>query len=151
MKKKKQKNKTIIYLFSFVFISLFLIFIFSPIVQAKGIVPDRKINGSSVKETGSYELSDFTLLLINVADWILKISGSLALLAFIIGGLMFLTSAGNKERVEQAKKILSGAIIGLIVVFFSYSLIDYVLKNTLHMNDWKSGDSTITTPPQKSN
>jgi len=121
------------HIISFLFLSLLLIIVAFPLVktQAAGIVPDgnKTIDGKSInkKETGSYELNDFVVLLVNVAQWILGISGSLALLAFIIGGLMFLTSAGNKERVEQAKKILSGAVIGLAIVFFSYTIINFIL------------------------
>ena len=135
----KQYNNKTKYIISFLFLSLLLFTMILPIiqVQAEGIVP------TDGKEDGSYELSDFTVLMINVATWILGISGSLALLAFIVGGLMFLTSAGNKERVEQAKKILSGAVIGLAIVFFSYIIINFILSTVFGMNDWNKGDSTI--------
>ena len=138
----KQYNNKTKYIISFLFLSLLLFTMILPIiqVQAEGIVP------TDGKEDGSYELSDFTVLMINVATWILGISGSLALLAFIVGGLMFLTSAGNKERVEQAKKILSGAVIGLAIVFFSYTIINFILSKVFGMNDWNEGKTTITTP-----
>ena len=162
----KQYNNKTKYIISFLFLSLLLFTMILPIiqVQADGIVPgegektditagkdaDGKdiivISNVDKKEYGAYELSDFTVLMINVATWILGISGSLALLAFIVGGLMFLTSAGNKERVEQAKKILSGAVIGLAIVFFSYTIINFILSKVFGMNDWNEGKTTITTP-----
>ncbi len=57
---------------------------------------------------------------------ILGITGSLALLAFIAGGIMFLISAGSSERVTRAKQILLGAVIGLVIVFTSFMIIQFV-------------------------
>jgi hypothetical protein len=78
-------------------------------------------------DEGNYELIDFIVLLINISDWILAISGSAALLAFIVGGLLFLTSGGSPDRVTAGKGWLKGAIIGLLIVFTSYMIIDFVI------------------------
>jgi hypothetical protein len=166
MKKYNNKTKHII---SFLFLSLLLFIMIFPIiqVQAQEIVPDgpgtikKIINGEKVeesiaskKEEGAYKLSDFTVLMVNVATWILGISGSLALLAFIVGGLIFLTSAGNKEKVEQAKKILSGAVIGLAIVFFSYVVINFILSTVFpnyqtQFGDWNQAPISATPPPHQ--
>lgn len=152
---RQYNNKTIKHIISFLFLSLLLFAIILPIIQvrAQGIVPEGKNSkGVDKKETGAYELSDFTVLMVNVANWILGISGSLALLAFIVGGLMFLTSAGNKERVEQAKKILSGAVIGLAIVFFSYVVINFILSTVFpeyktNFGTWNQVSTTPSRPP----
>ena len=151
---KQLNNKTITnkHIISFIFLSLFLFMIALPVMQVQAqIIPDGEViggglDGQNKKETGSYELSDFTQLMINVANWILGISGSLALLAFVVGGLMFLISAGSREKVDQAKKILSGAVIGLAIVFFSYVAINFILSTVFGMKKWNKGDPTITTP-----
>ena len=142
------------YIVSFTLLSLLLLGLAIPLIhtQAAGIVPDGKISENSTvrkKESGSYTLDDFTVLLINIAQWILGISGSLALLAFIVGGIMFLTSAGSRERVDQAKKILSGAVIGLAIVFFSYTVINFVLTKIFNMENWNGGKAQIKTPSKK--
>ncbi len=51
------------------------------------------------------------------------VSGSLALLAFIWGGLLMLTSSGSEERVKKGKQILVMSTIGLIIIFASYALL----------------------------
>ncbi len=79
---------------------------------------------------GDYDLNDFTAILIAVAGWILRISGSLALLAFVFGGVMFLVSAGSSEKVNKAKSIITSAIIGLVIVFVSYMIIGFVFRAT---------------------
>ena len=88
---------------------------------AEGIVPE------SGKATGDYTLNDFVRVIVNVAVFILGITGSLALLAFIYGGIMFLISAGSSEKVEQAKKIIVGAVVGLAIVFASYTIISFIM------------------------
>ncbi len=92
----------------------------------------------SCKERGNCQLSDFTQLIINVAQFILGISSSLALLAFVYGGVMFLISSGNNERVTKAKQIIGGAVIGLVIVFASYIIIDFVFKALGIPYDWST-------------
>jgi hypothetical protein len=75
---------------------------------------------------GDYTLNDFIQIAVNVANWILSIVGSLALLMFIYGGVMFLISGGNQERVAKAKQIILGAVLGLVIVFASYMIIVFV-------------------------
>jgi len=81
---------------------------------------------TSRAEDGSLTLNDFTLTVVVVSRIILGIVGSLALLAFIAGGLMFLLAGGNTERVAQGKQIIFGAVIGLVIVFASYAIIQFV-------------------------
>jgi hypothetical protein len=58
---------------------------------------------------------------------ILGIIGSLALMVFVYGGFVWLTAAGNVERVARGKSTLIWAAIGLAVIFLSYSLIRFIL------------------------
>jgi hypothetical protein len=77
---------------------------------------------------GDYGLDDFLLLGVNVAKWILGIVGSIALLFFIYGGFTFLISGGSATQVDKGKKIITGAVIGLVIVFASYLIIKFVLQ-----------------------
>jgi hypothetical protein len=87
-----------------------------------GIVPD-----GGKKATGDYTLNDMVSILPIYANRFLGIAGSLALLAFIYGGVMFLISAGNTERVTKARTIIIGAVIGLIIVFASFMIINFII------------------------
>jgi len=80
------------------------------------------------KASGNYTLNDILQTGVNVAQWILGIVGSLTLLMFIYGGFMLLISGGNSESVTKGKKIIMGAIIGLIIVFSSYLIIEFSLS-----------------------
>jgi len=64
----------------------------------------------------------------NIIQVVLGIVGSLALVMFIFGGLTWMTAAGNTERVTKGKNVLIWATIGLIVIFTSYALVEFIIK-----------------------
>ncbi|PIT93915.1 hypothetical protein COU00_01790 [Candidatus Falkowbacteria bacterium CG10_big_fil_rev_8_21_14_0_10_43_11] len=95
------------------------------------------------RQCGTCTLNDFVQLGVNVANWILGVVGSLALLFFIYGGLTMIISSGKSESVQKAKTILTNAIIGLIIVFTSWVIINFAVtiltgKNTIFGNSWHS-------------
>jgi len=58
---------------------------------------------------------------------LLGILGSIALLMFIYGGLLWLTSGGNDQQIKKGRDVVLYAAIGLIVVFASYAIIRFVI------------------------
>lgn len=77
---------------------------------------------------GNCGVNDFVALAIAGTKLFLGLSGSVALLFFVYGGVMFLISAGNPERVSKGKQILIGSVLGIIVIFTSYTIIGFVLS-----------------------
>lgn len=75
-------------------------------------------------------LSGFIMKIINIA---LTIAGLIAVLFLIIGGFRYITSAGNEETAEQAKKIITNAIIGIVVIILSFVIVR-VISNALANN-----------------
>lgn len=61
-------------------------------------------------------LEDFVQLFVNLAQWGWWIFPSLALLLFIWGGFTLLTSAGNSERIQQGKRMLTSVLIGGLII-----------------------------------
>ncbi|MEI8103514.1 MAG: pilin [Candidatus Moraniibacteriota bacterium] len=55
-------------------------------------------------------------ILLNTLNFLLGITGVLAVIMFVIGGVMYLTSAGSDKRVDTAKDIIKYSLIGIIVV-----------------------------------
>ncbi len=64
----------------------------------------------------------------NVAAVILGISGSIALLMFVIGGFLYIFSGGNQERVSRATKILTTSVIGIALILGAGVIIKFVLQ-----------------------
>jgi len=57
---------------------------------------------------------DLTTVLTNLRRWITGVLATLATLFLSIGGLMYLTAAGNPRRVEQAKEAIRSSVIGFV-------------------------------------
>ncbi len=72
--------------------------------------------------------ADLPSLIGRVISAVLGIVGSIALLMFIYGGFLWLTSAGSTERITKGKNVLVWATIGLAIIFLSYTLVGFVIK-----------------------
>jgi len=51
--------------------------------------------------------------------WFIGISGGTAFMLMVYGGFLFITSAGNPEKVRVARTILVSALSGLLFLIFS--------------------------------
>lgn len=63
-----------------------------------------------------------------VVSMILGVLGSLALLMFIWGGIVWMTAQGNDEKIKKAKNTIVYAILGLVVAFLSYTIVSYLIN-----------------------
>ena len=60
------------------------------------------------------------------------LGGLLAVGLVMYGGFLMVTSQGNPAGVEKAKKVISGAIVGLIIAILAYAIATTVLKLTMN-------------------
>ncbi len=65
-------------------------------------------------------------ILTNIATILFIFAGAVAVAFIILGGYRYVTSQGNQDLVEKAKKTILYAVIGLILVFVSASLFDFI-------------------------
>lgn len=59
----------------------------------------------------------------NLLYWILGVFGLLAIIAFVISGVQYLTSAGDEKGVETAKRNMKWSVVGVIVALSGYVII----------------------------
>lgn len=102
---------------------------------ANGLLPDTESGGAPCPtgydkgaggNCGNYSLNDMVSVVLKASEFILGVVGSLALLAFVVGGMMWVLSAGNAELVTRGKQTILGAVIGLVIVFTSFMIIQLV-------------------------
>ena len=62
-----------------------------------------------------------------ITNVLLFVVGALSVIMLIIGGLRYVVSGGNASAVTAAKNTVLYAIVGLIVAFLAYSIINFVL------------------------
>lgn len=77
---------------------------------------------------GDCVLNDFLLMGVNIAGNILRFLGVFALLFFIIGGIIWITSGGSPERVKRGKDVIKGAIVGLIIVLIAFTIVRVTME-----------------------
>ncbi|MDD3190181.1 MAG: hypothetical protein PHI66_00600 [Candidatus Pacebacteria bacterium] len=66
----------------------------------------------------------------DLIEFILSITGSVALLALIISGILYIVSGGNSDLQVKAKKMLMFSIEGIVVILLSYAILA-VIDNLL--------------------
>jgi type IV secretory pathway VirB2 component (pilin) len=68
-----------------------------------------------------------------VLDYIFPIGVFLAVIFIVIGGYMWMSSAGNPEKVKQAQGTLTWAIIGLILLALARVLVEILFATVYKM------------------
>lgn len=84
-----------------------------------------------VPKDGTYtssgaEYSPVVKFLVKITDLFTKIIASVALIVFILGALLTVSSEGKEDRLEKGKSAMLFAIIGLIVALFSFVIVTFV-------------------------
>ncbi|PLX26576.1 hypothetical protein C0581_04050 [Candidatus Parcubacteria bacterium] len=64
--------------------------------------------------------------IINVTLGLLRI---IATVLILYAGFRWMTSGGNQESVDTAKKTLFAAVVGLVIILSAYAISNYVLTN----------------------
>lgn len=67
----------------------------------------------------------------DIISTILGLVGIIFLILMIYGGLMWMTASGSEEQVGKAKKIITSAVIGMIIVFSAYAITYFVTQTLL--------------------
>ncbi|MGB2790963.1 MAG: pilin [Candidatus Moraniibacteriota bacterium] len=62
-------------------------------------------------------------ILLSVLNFLLGIVGTLSIIMLVIGGGMFLTAAGSQDRITTGKKIVTYALLGVVVALASLVIV----------------------------
>jgi Type IV secretion system pilin len=118
-------------------LAIFITIIFSAssaLAGTTGEVQDSKIipqcllaNDIKVMHSmGCDNVNIFIWLAINVGTYIFTFIGALALLFFVYGGFMLIMSQGKADKIKQGTGAMTAAVIGLIIAFSAYALINFL-------------------------
>ncbi len=147
MKTKKQHNKFPgEKKFLFILFSLFLLlYSFSPAQAVYTYELMEKIPG--FESISGSDFPNYILAIYKFAIWTVGIA---ALLMIIIGGFMYMTSAGNTSRMDTAKRVIFDALYGLIVAFAAWLLLYVINPDLVKVNiSLKAVTTTTTESPSK--
>ena len=63
-----------------------------------------------------------------ITNTILYIVGIVAVIMLIIGGIRYVTSGGDAKKVTDAKNTVLYAIIGLVIAFLAFAIVNFVIS-----------------------
>ncbi len=63
-----------------------------------------------------------------ITNTILYIVGIVAVIMLIIGGVKYVISGGDAKKVTDAKNTVLYAIIGLVIAFLAYAIVNFVIS-----------------------
>lgn len=85
-------------------------------------------NGTCTK-TGSPGLFEDGGTVRNVINILLFVIGIIAVIMLIIGGIRYVTSGGDPNSTKGAKDTILYAIIGIVVAFSAFAILNFVISN----------------------
>ncbi len=71
----------------------------------------------------------------NIVTIVLSLLGLVAVVLIIIAGFQWMTSAGNEEKVKNAKKLMGSALIGLIIIVLAYAIATFVVDRLINITN----------------
>ena len=80
----------------------------------------------SLNYTSFDNLTDF---LSNIIQFAMTFAVIIAVVAVLVAGFKYITSAGDSEKVKSSTQSLIFALVGLVIVFLAPTLIKFILNN----------------------
>jgi len=88
-----------------------------------GIVP------CGTEEKDSCKLEHFFTLIKNIINFLLtKVAVPLAAIGFAWAGWLYMTSGGDSGKTKEAKEIMLGIVIGLLIALAAWLIVSAILK-----------------------
>jgi len=71
-------------------------------------------------------VEDLVVTIIN--DWLFPVAGLIAVAFLVYGGVQYVTAAGAEDKLKTAVRTITGAIIGLIIIFAAVAIKSSILR-----------------------
>ncbi len=86
---------------------------------------DEMLFGTNKIQTGGYT-SNPTSLISSILPTVYIVAGLILFIYLVVGGFMLIASAGNEKQAEGGKQAVTNAIIGFVIIFASYWIIQII-------------------------
>lgn len=105
--------------------------------------PDLGLN--YVENTGLERGTDIRVMIVRVIQVLLSFLGIIAIAIVMYAGWLWMTSEGDSGKIDQAKKTLINAIIGLVLILSAFSIVTFVLNQFSDLSGPSRNPSTPRT------
>lgn len=83
------------------------------------------------KAAGCSGGGDITGVVTNILNGIIAVMGFVAVIFVVVGGVQYMTSAGDTQKTEKAKKTIIYALIGMAVCVLAFAIVNYAIVNVI--------------------
>ena len=90
-------------------------------------VPLACVGSTEQDGEGKCSICDILQVAVNVGNFMLALSGALALLFFIWGAWNMMTARGDDEKITSAKGSMWGALAGMVFILISWEIVAIIL------------------------
>ena len=81
----------------------------------------------------------------NVLSVIIGMVGIIAVIFIVIGGIKYMTSAGEPEKIKSAKKTIGYAILGIIISALAFAIVNFTIMIINNNASNNGGDTSSQT------
>lgn len=68
--------------------------------------------------------------------------GIVAVIVVLVGGIMYMTAAGDAGKVKTAKNTILGGVIGMVICALSFAIVNFAINNIIN-NAVSGGGSSV--------
>lgn len=72
--------------------------------------------------------SDLQQVVVEIIQWILGLLGLIGVIMVLYGGFTWMTAAGNEEKIQKAKGIITAGIIGLVIIILAWAIVIFAIN-----------------------
>lgn len=77
-----------------------------------------------------------------ITNTVLYVVGAISVLMLVWGGFRYIISGGDSKKVTDAKNTILYAILGLVIAFFAYAIVNFVL-NTISPTPEQNAEASM--------
>lgn len=83
-------------------------------------------NVNLAQNCAAHECANVDKMVVGAIEWVIGVAGVVALIFVVIGGISYMTSAGDPGKTKRAKDTILYSLIGLVIVALSFVITAFV-------------------------
>ena len=100
------------------------------LAKAQGTVyPDQALGGWGIDSL--FTMQDLGSAVRSIINIMLLLAAVVAIIYLMVGGYQYVTAGGNAEQATAARTTILNALIGLVVIFSAFAVVNFVVSRFL--------------------
>ena len=94
----------------------------------KSLAVGAKVNEVDTSGSGGEDLVESITTILNA---IIGVLGLVCVIVIIMGGITYMTSSGETEKVKKGRNTILYGLIGLVICVLAFAIVNFVIGNIL--------------------